>query len=76
MIFSRQLAVFTSKNSLNFLSEIFENSTIFQHFNTFINSIETILHFQDNLDFKGKIKTKFPHKKKKNMFRPRKAKIL
>ena len=56
---------------------MFENSTIFQHFNTFINGIETVLHFQDNLDFKGKIVTKFPHThKKKNMFKPSKAKIL
>ena len=57
---------------------MFENSTIFQHLNTFIYSIETILHFQNNLDFKCKIVTKFPHKKKnkQTMFRPSKANIL
>ena len=44
---------------------MFENSTIFQHFNTFINGIETVLRFQDNLVFKGKIVTKFPHTHKK-----------
>ena len=43
---------------------MFENSTAFQHLNTFINSIETILHFQNNLDFKCKIVMKVPHKKK------------
>ena len=59
MIFSRWLAFFTSKNVLNILIEIFRNSTIFQHFNTLVNSMKTILHFQDNLDFKGKIMGKF-----------------
>ena len=48
MLFSRRFAVFTSKNVFNFSIEIFG---------------ETILHFQDNLDFKGKIVAKFPHKK-------------
>ena len=43
---------------------MFENSTAFQHLNTFINSIETILHFQNNMDFKCKIVMKVPHKKK------------
>ena len=64
MIFSRRHAVFTAKNFLIFLIEIFENSTIFQHFNTFINSIETIFNFQDNFDLKGKIVAKFPLTKK------------
>ena len=58
----RWIAVWASWNALQFFIfiEIFENSTIFQHFDTFFySSMKTPENFPDNSDFKGKIVAKF-----------------
>ena len=59
MISLRRLAVWAMQNVLKYfkLIEIFGNSSIFQHFDTSINSID-VLKFS-NLDFKGKTVAKF-----------------